>query len=90
MRHLFTRGIFWMAVMFATTYMVIMIANGHFSWYHYIFIMTLLPSLLIIISSIILIRPETLRTRHIIGLIKHTSKLIYGSILAIVTKRDRE
>lgn len=90
MKHLVTRGIFWMAVMFATTYMVIMMVNGHFSWYHYIFILTLLPALLIIISSIILIRPKSLTGRDFVQLIRYASKLIYGSILAFVSRKDRE
>ncbi|WP_343670535.1 hypothetical protein [Chitinophaga sp.] len=90
MRNLWTRGIFWMSVMFTTTYMVTMMVNGQFNWYHYIFIMTLLPGLLIIISSIILIHPGSLTGRDLIELLKHASKLIYGSILAFVSKKDRE
>ncbi|RFM35013.1 hypothetical protein [Chitinophaga silvisoli] len=90
MKDLWPKGIFWMAIMFATTYMVMMMVNGHFSWYHYVFILTLLPGLLVIISSIIMVRPETLSGRDFIGLIKHTSKLIYGSILTIVSRKDRE
>jgi len=90
MKNLLARGIFWMAVMFATTYMVIMMVNGHFSWYHYFFIMTLLPALLIIISSIILIRPKSLTSRDFIQLVRHASKFIYGSIQALVSRKDRE
>lgn len=64
--------------------------NGHYNWYHYFFIMTLLPALLIIISSIILMRPGSLPPRDFIELVKHISKLIYGSILALMSRKDRE
>jgi len=90
MKNLWTRGIFWMAVMFGITYMLTMMVNGHLNWYHYIFIMTLLPGLLIIISSIILIRPGSLTGHDLIELLKYTSKLIYGSILGFVNRKDRE
>lgn len=90
MRHLLTRGIFWMAIMFAITFMLTMVANGHFSWYHYVLIMFSLPGLLIIISVILLLRPESLVDYDFIDLLKHTSKLVYGSILAFVNKRNRE
>jgi hypothetical protein len=90
MRNLWTRGIFWITVMFAITSMLTMMVNGHFNWYHYLFIMVLLPGLFIIISSIILIRPGSLTGRDLIELLKYTSKLIYGSILALVNRKDRE
>lgn len=90
MKDLLTRGVFWMAIMCATMYMLTMMANGHFSWYHYVFIMISLPGLLIIISCIILIRPDSLSGHDLIDLLKHISKVIYGSILAFVNKRNRE
>lgn len=89
MKQLWLRGIFWMAVMFGITAMLTMMASGHYSWYHYIFIMLLLPGLLVIISCLILTQPGSITGRDLNELLKYFSKLIYDSILKFL-KRGKQ
>lgn len=89
MKQLWLRGIFWMAVLFSITAMLIMMANGHYSWYHYIFIMLLLPGLMVIISCLILTRPGSITGQDLIELLKYMVKLIYDSSLKFLNRKQQ-
>lgn len=88
MKKLFATGVFWLVVALVLTYLVLYMVSKDLMWYQYLFLMFFFPGLFILVSTTILVRPESVSGDEFVAIMKHVSTIIYNTVITLFRKRE--